>query len=129
MTKQRRTAFTGLDLKEARDRLGLTQQEFAEELCIARTSVIKAERDLPKPWMEAACIGLGGIRVYREGYSNLTGEQFGRLREKFGFTAMVLGAEWGVTERTIRSWEIGSPPGWALPAIIGLSILKTLADR
>jgi DNA-binding XRE family transcriptional regulator len=129
MTKKSRSVFTGFDLKDARDRLGMTQRELADELCIARTSVIKAERDTPKPWMEAACIGLGGMRIYREGFSNLTGERFGRMREKFGFTAEMLGSEWGVTERTIRSWEHGVPPAWALPAIVGLSIMTSLDVR
>lgn len=129
MATKKKSAFTGFDLKEARKRLGMNQIEFAEELCIARTSVIKAERTEPRPWMEAACVGLGGMRIFGESCSSISGERFNRLREKLGFSQALLGTEWGVTERTIRTWEQGSPPAWVLPAMVGLSIMKTLDSR
>ncbi|MGE8065187.1 hypothetical protein [Pseudomonas sp. NPDC089569] len=130
MVDARKSTFTGFDLKAARkDILGLSQIEFADALDIARTSVIKAERTTPNPWMEAACIGLGAIRLQRAWSSPITGSRFVRLRERFGFSPSMLGEEWGVTERTIRAWEIGTPPAWTLPALVGLSIMKAMEAR
>lgn len=127
MVDARKSTFTGFDLKVARKEiLGLSQIEFAEELDIARTSVIKAERTTPNPWMEAACVGLGAIRIQRDWSSTITGPRFVRLRERFGFSPSMLGEEWGVTERTIRAWESGTPPAWTLPALVGLSIMKAM---
>ncbi|MHC5195190.1 hypothetical protein ACYSUW_15645 [Pseudomonas frederiksbergensis] len=130
MVDARKSTFTGFDLKVARKEiLKLSQIEFAEELDIARTSVIKAERTTPNPWMEAACIGLGAIRIQRDWSSTITGPRFVHLREHFGFSPSMLGEEWGVTERTIRAWEMGTPPAWTLPALVGLSIMKAMNPR
>jgi DNA-binding XRE family transcriptional regulator len=130
MVDVKKSTFTGFDLKMARKEiLGLSQIEFAEELDIARTSVIKAERTTPNPWMEAACIGLGAIRVQRDWSSTISGPRFVHLREHFGFSPSMLGEEWGVSERTIRAWENGTPPAWTLPALVGLSVMKALKPR
>lgn len=114
-------------LRDARVKLGLSQVELAGEFDIARTTVIKAEQDTPRPWMTIACLGLGSLKFLDSSVKALSGKRFSALRERLGLTPAALGDHLGFAESTIVNWERTSPPAWAHPAMIGLSVIA-IAD-
>lgn len=111
-------------LREARNKLGLSQLELATEFDVARTTIISAEKSSPRPWMTIACLGLGSLMFVDQGVKTLSGESFSSLRERLGLTPGSLGSKLGFAESTIMTWERTAPPAWAHPAMIGLTVLS-----
>lgn len=126
MKKKKRVEFTGNALKDARTKLGISQQELAGEFDIARTTIISAERDTPRPWMAIACLGLGNLRYMDACVKAIDGARFKALREQLGLSHDALGKQLGFAASTILTWERTAPPAWAHPALIGLSVLSVV---
>lgn len=114
-------------LRDARNKLGLSQIELAEKLDVARTTIITAEQDTPRPWMTIACLGLGSLMFVDEVVKPLTGDRFASHRERLGYTPAVLATKLGFAESTINTWERTAPPAWAHPAMIGLTVLSLVS--
>lgn len=119
MKKNKHNAYN--ELRTARNKLGLTQQAFAEQLGVARTTISNAEMNQPRPWMVLACIGLSTLNILNADIKHLSGETFAQLRGRLQVTPAVLALRLGMAESTIVTWERRGPPLWAYPAMVALA--------
>lgn len=123
-TSRKKRPFNAL--RDARNKLGLSQVELAELLDVARTTILSAEQDTPKPWMPIACLGLGNLMFVDESVRPLSGERFASHRERLGLSHAGLASKLGFAESTIKTWERTAPPVWAHPVMIGLTALSLM---
>ncbi|WP_409286957.1 helix-turn-helix domain-containing protein [Pseudomonas guariconensis] len=108
-------------LREARKKLGLTQQELAGILDVARTTINTAESGMPKNWMILACLGLANLKMLDLRPKVITGSELKIQRERLGFSPDELAHRLGFVAQTIIAWERKSPPNWMYLALIGLA--------
>ena len=123
--RKRRRRLGENPLKDTRAAIGISQKELAEELGLARTTIISAEQADPKPWILLACVGLGGIRLSGDRVGQLSGPRLTRIRTDMGLSAEELANRLGYAPSTINTWERSSPPLWAHPALVGLAVSLT----
>lgn len=120
--RKRRRRLGENPLRDVRAAIDISQKDLAEELGLARTTIISAEQVDPKPWLMLACVGLGCIRLSGDRVGQLSGPRLAQLRSDLGLSAEQLANRLGFAASTISTWERSAPPLWAHPAMVGLAV-------
>lgn len=122
VSKKRRRRLGESPLKDIRAAMAISQKDFAEELGLARTTIITAEQNELKPWLLLAGIGLGCMRLSGNRVGQLSGLRLAQLRTDLGLSTEQLASKLGFAVSTIQTWERSAPPLWAHPAMVGLAV-------
>lgn len=109
-------------LRALRITMGLSQQELGDELGLARTTILTAEKSDPKTSLMLSAIGLGCLRMSGQRVLQLTGKSMAERRSLLGLSQKDLAEALGYAESSVQTWERQGPPLWVHPALVAVAV-------